>query len=83
MSNPIVSVNVSVLVAPAPPTLQKTGAFISQGGTNTSPGTKSLLTQPSDLTPILAAPLAISNLSWSGGVATATASVNHGVAVGD
>ena len=35
----IVTVNVSQTIAPAPSTLQKTGAFISQGGTNTSAGT--------------------------------------------
>jgi hypothetical protein len=73
MANPIVNVTVSQQIAPAPSTLQKSGALISQGGTNTSPGTKSLLTQDSSLTSLLAAPLALSALSWSGGIATATA----------
>ena len=38
MANPVVRVNVNVLVAPAPSTLQKTGAIISQGGTNLAQG---------------------------------------------
>jgi hypothetical protein len=59
MSNPIVSVAVSVQIAPSPSTLQKQGAFISQGSTNTSPGTMSLLTQYSGLASLLKGALAI------------------------
>ena len=73
MSNPVVNVNVNVLTAPAPSTLQKKGAFVSQGGTTTSPGTKSLLTQLSDLTPILTPAKALSSITWLSDVATATA----------
>ena len=85
MSNPIVNVNVSIQVAPAPSTLQKTGAFISQGGTNTSPGTKSLLTQFSDLAPLLTAAKAISSLTWSASpnIVTATTTAPHGFTNGD
>lgn len=83
MTNPIVSVNVNVLAAPTPATLQKTGAFISQGATNTTPGTKSLLTQLSDLTPLLKGALALTSLAWSGGVVTATAAAPHGLTNGD
>ena len=39
MTNPIVIVDVSQQIAPTPNNLQGTGALISQGGTNTSPGT--------------------------------------------
>lgn len=78
MANPIVNVVVSVLIAPTPSKLQKSGAFISQGATVTSPGTYSLLTQPADLTPLLKAPLALASLSWSGNVVTGTTSSAHG-----
>jgi len=79
MTNPITSVRVNVIAAPKPSTLQKTGAFISQGATNTSPGTKTLLTQLSDLTPILTGALANSSLAWSGSVVTVTTAAPHGL----
>ena len=79
----IVQVNVSQTIAPTPNKLQKTGAIISQGATNTSPGTKSLITQGSDLTPILLGALTLSVLTWSGGVVTATAVSPHGYTIGD
>ena len=72
MSNSIVVVNVSVTAAPAPSTLQSTGALISQGGTNLAAQSTSLLTQLSDLTPLLAAPILLASLSSSGTTATAT-----------
>jgi hypothetical protein len=50
----IVTVNVSQLVASAPSRLQKTGALVTQGGTNTSANTVTLLTQASDFTAIKA-----------------------------
>lgn len=83
MTNPIVNVNVNIQVAPAPATLQKTGAFISQGATVTSPGTKSLLTQSSDLTPLLTGAAAIASISWVGGVSSVTTVTPHGFTVGD
>lgn len=85
MSTPIVQVNVSQIVAPEPDKLQKTGALISQGGTNLTVGVKRLLTQLSDLTTLLATPLALTSLAWAssfGGTVTATATVNHGIAAG-
>lgn len=83
MTNPVVQVQVNIQAAPAPSTLQKTGALISQGATNTSPGTVSLLTQPSSLTPLLKGALAISSISWSGGNAAVTTTAPHGLLVGD
>jgi hypothetical protein len=83
MSNNIVTVNVSLQVPPTPPTLQKTGALISQGGTNTSSGVSSLLTQLSDLTPLLAGSRALSSLAWGSNVATATTVAPHGFTIGD
>ena len=84
MSNPIVSVNVFQIQAPEPNKLQKRGALISQGGTNLSTGQYSLLTQLDDLTDLLAAPLALTSVSWAstyGGLVTATATANHGITV--
>ena len=61
--NPIVTVNVSQVVAPKPNKLQKLGVLLSQGGTTLATGATSLLTQLSDLTTLLAAPLAITSLA--------------------
>jgi hypothetical protein len=79
---PIVNVNVTLQEAPTPSTLQGTGALISQGGTNTSPGTMTLLTQPSSLTPYLTVPEPIASLTSTAGVATATTAEPHGFTIG-
>ena len=78
----IVTVNVSQTIAPAPSQLQRTGAFISQGGTNLSAGSTALLTQYSDLAALLTPSLDIQSLAWSGGVVTVTTVNNHGLASG-
>jgi hypothetical protein len=72
----IVVESVSQTVAPAPILLQQTGALVSQGATTLAANTKALLTQNSDLTPLLAAPLAIASLAWSGGTVLATTSAS-------
>ena len=72
MSNNIVQVNVSQSVAPTPSGLQKTGAFLSQGGTTLAQGASALLTSTADLAAILAAVKPLYSLTWSGGVVTAT-----------
>jgi hypothetical protein len=72
MTNNITTVQVSVLVAPAPATLQETGALISQGGTTLTAGNSALLTQLADLTPLLAGAITLSSLTSAGAVATAT-----------
>ena len=85
MANPIVVVNVTQTQAPLPAALQKTGALISQGGTTLGVGEYSLLTQLSDLTPLLATPLSLTSVAWAstfGGQVTATAAANHGIAAG-
>ena len=78
----IVQVNVSQQVAPTPPTLQRAGALVSQGGTILSKLGRALITQPSDLTPLLTGPRAISALAFLTGVVTATTSQPHGLTVG-
>lgn len=84
MSNAIVIVNASVSTAPAPVTTQETGAAISQGATTLPAGTYALLTQFSDLTPLLAAPLALTSLVWSAGTVVATtAAAIPGLTSGD
>src|SRR5271169_4297040 len=85
MSNPIVTVVVSQQQAPIPSTLQKTGAIISQGGTDLPPGSRALLQQPADLNSIAAAPLALSAMAWGaafGGQVTATAAAALPVLIG-
>lgn len=78
----IVNVTVTQTVASAPSTLQQTGALISGGGTTLTQGSYALLTQLSDLTPLLKAPLTLSSMTWSSGTVTATASAAHGVTNG-
>jgi hypothetical protein len=78
----IVQVNVTQTVGAAPATLQKTGALISQGGTTTSPGTATLITQEADLTAILTAPAPLTQVVVAGAVVTATTTSPHGYTVG-
>lgn len=78
MANSIVQTNVTQTVAAAPSTLQKTGFFISQGGTTNAAGTTSLLTQMSDLTPILAGAKAITSMILASGTVTVTTTAPHG-----
>ena len=78
----IVVVNVTQTVGAAPATLQKSGALISQGGTTTSPGDVTLITQLADLTAILQAPAIITNTVLAGSTVTASTLGAHGYAVG-
>src|ERR1700733_12809717 len=70
----IVIESVFQTVAPAPILLQQTGALISQGATTLAANTKALLTQNSDLTALLAPPLGIATIAWSGGTVLVTTS---------
>lgn len=83
MANEIVIINTSVTNPPAPNTLQRTGAFISQGATTLTEGTTGLLTQLSDLTSILTGAKALTSLTWASSVATATTTTAHGFTNGD
>jgi len=79
----IVNVSVTQQVAPAPSTLQQTGALISQGATTLAAGSTQLLTQLSDLSGILTGSVAITSMSYATGVVTVTTTTNHGVPSGD
>jgi len=79
----IVTVNVTQNVAPTPLQLQRTGALVSQGGTNLAVGKTALLTQPADLVPLLNGSITVTNLVWAVGVATITLNTPHKVTVGD
>ncbi len=83
MTNNIVTVNVSQTIAPAPATLQQSGAFVSQGATTLATQHTHLLTQLSDLTGILKAAAANSTLTWSGSVVTVTTAAPHGFTTSD
>jgi hypothetical protein len=83
MANQIVLVNVTQTIAPAPSLLQRTGAFISQGGTTLTSGTSHLLTQLSDLTPLLAGAISITSMTWLTNTVTVTTSTPHGWHNGD
>ena len=79
----IVQVNVTQTVGPAPLTLQSAGALISQGATVTTPGTSSLLTQLSDLTPLLTGAKAVTSATLSAGTVTVVCTTAHGFTIGD
>lgn len=81
MSNAVVIVQESVQLSPMPSGLQQTGAFVTMGGTNTTPGTLTLMTSASSaaLSPILATALAITSITWTGSVATITTTAPHGL----
>jgi hypothetical protein len=74
MANQIVTIDVTITKAPAPETLQQQGAVISQGATTLANGAFSLITEPADLTPLLAAALAAASATWAADVVTVTAS---------
>ena len=78
----IVNVVVTQQVASAPSTLQRTGALISQGGTNLAVGTTQLLTAASDLTAILNPAVTISAISWAANVVSVTTGSPHGIPTG-
>jgi hypothetical protein len=59
----IVTVNVTQVVAPTPSQLQKTGALVTQGGTNGAANTVTLLTQLSDLAAIIGTGAAATELT--------------------
>ena len=78
----IVVVNVTQTVGAAPATLQKSGALISQGGTTTSPGDVTLITQLADLTNILKPAANLAGTVVAGSIVTATTAGAHGYTVG-
>ena len=78
----IVNVSVTQQVASAPSQLQKTGAFVSQGGTTLAAGTTQLLTQLADLTAILTPAITISTITWTANVVTVTTATPHGIPSG-
>lgn len=83
MVNPIVTVNVSTTIAPTPNTLQKKGAFVSQGGTTKAANTTTLLTKLADLTAILTGAAAVTSITRSSTTATATTTAPHGYTTSD
>jgi hypothetical protein len=83
MANRIVNTTITQQVASAPSALQQTGAIISQGGTNTTAGTATLITQVSDLTSILSGSEAITSATWASSVVTVTTTTPHGIPSGD
>lgn len=83
MANSIVLVNVSQTIAPAPSTLQQTGAFVSQGGTTLAAGVRQLLTSQADLLAILTGAATITTLTWSANVVTAATAAPHGIPNGE
>lgn len=82
MGTNIVQLNVSQTFAPTPSTLQQTGAFITQGGTTLTPQNTAILTQLSDLTPLLVTASATTALSWTTGTVTVTTAGPLGITSG-
>jgi len=80
---PIVTVNASLVQAPVPNTLQQTGCFVTQGGTNTAANTLTAVSTLAELTAILGPNRVISSLTWATNVATVTLASPHGLTVSD
>lgn len=78
----IVTVNTTVVRAPAISQLQQSGAIISAGGTTLTAGTYQYCGSLSQVTGILAAPLAITGIAYSTGTATVTTSAAVPVTTG-
>lgn len=83
MSNNIVDVNVSQTVAPTPSTLQQMAAIVSQGATTLAVNDSEILTQLSDLTPILKGALSVTGIVRSSSTATATTAAPHGYPISE
>jgi hypothetical protein len=82
--NAIVTVHVSIVEAPTPINYQRTGAFVTFGGTTLAPQDTSLLTQLADLDVLIQPPMVVSTAVWAGGSVTVTlATPLVGVTVGD
>src|SRR5205085_10710790 len=79
----IVTVNASVVQAPAPLHLQQTGALVTQGGSNTIRGALTLVSTLAELQNILAAAINITTLAWASNVVTVTTATAHGWTNGD
>ena len=75
----LVVINVTQLNAPAPSMLQQTGAIISQGGTTLSAGTYAIVPSLSTLGSLQTPSHAISSITWTSSVATATITGGHGI----
>ncbi len=80
---PIVTVIASLVQAPQPNTLQQTGAFVTQGGTNTAANTLTRVSNLAELQAILGPSRAITGIAWAGNVATVTTAAPHGLTVSD
>jgi hypothetical protein len=79
----IVKVNVRIQVGATPITFQEQGALVSTGGTTLAPNASSLLTQMSDLTPLLAGGIAITSATEATTTVTITTATAHGFTTGD
>jgi hypothetical protein len=79
----IVIVNVSQIQPPAPSTLQRSGAFLSQGATTGAQGSLTLLTSSTALAGILKGTGVITSITWAGSVATVTTQLPHGYTISD
>jgi hypothetical protein len=78
----IVTVNTTVTRAPTVSQLQQSGAIVSTGGTTLATGTYQYCGLLSQVTSILAAPLALTGLVWASSTVTATATAALTLATG-
>jgi len=83
--NPVVTVQVSTILSPAPVNYQQTGALVSFGATTLAPNTQRLLTQFNDLKSFLQPVGAVTSAVLTTGVVTVTltAALPSGIANGD
>lgn len=84
MTNAIVQVITSVTLGPAPSTVQQSGAFISQGGTQLDDGELGgPYTSLAELMDVITPGQTLASLVWLTGTVTATTASPHGWNVGD
>ena len=79
----IVTVNTTVTQAPSASQLQQSGAVVSTGGTTLASGSYQYCGTLADVTAILAAPLALTSLSYAAGTVTATTVGTLAVSTGE
>lgn len=70
--NPIVTVQVSTVLAPTPPDYQQSGCMVTFGGTSLQAGEVATLTQYEDLEDYIVPSLAVETATWATNVATIT-----------
>lgn len=77
--NPIVTVDVSLDLAPLTNNFQQTGCMISVGGTTVPVGTTAQVSTYAEGLALIIPPANVATMTWTGGVMTVTMAAAHGI----